>query len=355
MCTYADELITAKSDVDYTSNMTKALRGINLGGWLVAERWMTPQLFSGVSGSGELAIGRELGSETARERLNAHRAEFITEKDFNIIKKAGFDFVRLPIGYWLFDGTDDFIDGEVYIDKAFEWAGKHKLGIVLDFHGLQGSQNGYDHSGQVGKIRLYRGGNQQRALGTLRYMCQKYGDDPSLIAIELINEPKVRWFLWRVLRYYDKAYRVASQYVAPGVKIIVSDAFKPLRMAKALSKRGYGDNLVLDVHLYQVFDRDARKTPFTKRIQIVESNWYPMIEEIQRYIPVFVGEWSAALMQEAYMLEETTENDFVYKYYQTQKRLFDKMSWAHCYWSYKAPNWGVWSWIDAKDVLEKKS
>ena len=122
--------------------MTRALRGVNLGGWLVAERWMTPELFADIEGDGEIALVNELGYEKARARLKKHRDTFIREEDFVTIKDQGFDFVRLPVGYWLFEETDDFIDGEDYIRRAFTWASQNHLGVVLDFHGLQGSQNG---------------------------------------------------------------------------------------------------------------------------------------------------------------------------------------------------------------------
>lgn len=322
--------------------MTKALRGINLGGWLVAERWMTPPLFDGVKGEGEITLVRELGYEQASDRLMAHRETFITEKDFTWIAEQGFDFVRLPVGYWLFAQTNDFIDGEVYLRRAFDWAKRHRLGIVLDFHGLQGSQNGYDHSGQVGKVRLYRRKNTADALSTLEYMVRTYGQRKELLAIELINEPKIRWFLRRTLRYYDRAYKVAEQHLGPGVKIVVSDGYKPLRMARALSRRGYSDRLVLDVHLYQVFSKSDQRLSISERIRKVEMEWTGLLSRLSRYQPVMVGEWSAALPHS----DPSSENMSVStsRYYVSQETCFDRHTWAHSYWSYKAPGGGAWDY-----------
>ena len=318
--------------------MTKALRGINLGGWLVAERWMTPDLFTGVEGDGEIALVRELGYEEARKRLIAHRDSFITEDDFRWIAQHGFDFVRLPVGYWLFSKTDDFIDGEVYLRRAFEWARLHDLKVVLDFHGLQGSQNGQDHSGQVGKIRFYRRGNRRRALETLEYMCRTYGGGEALLAIELINEPKVRWFLWRLLKYYDRAVAIAERYLAPTVHIVVSDAFKPRRMARALSKRGYGNRLVLDIHLYRVFGKAEQEQTVDQHLAGVESEWRELLHDLGAYVPVMVGEWSAALPGKADQEGRNAE------YFSAQQNVFDEGAWAHSYWSYKAPGSGAWDY-----------
>lgn len=329
----------------YNGYMTKALRGINLGGWLVAERWMTPELFQDITDQGERAIGREVGFDTASRRLEAHRRTFITEEDFRAIADLGFEVVRLPVGYWLFEDDEGFVSGESYVDKAFRWAMKHKLGVILDFHGLQGSQNGYDHSGQAGKVQFYKRANRRRALQTMKHLSQRYGHEPALVAIEIINEPKVRWFLWRLLRYYDDAFRVAQRFVAPNVKIIVSDAFKPLRMAKALARRNYGEQLVLDVHLYQAFSGHDQTQTFEQHIQKVTNDWQALLTELREYVPeILVGEWSAGLPSNAYDGLVGGEAENVAEYYTAQERLFDELSWGHCYWSYRTPGGGVWDY-----------
>jgi glucan 1,3-beta-glucosidase len=322
--------------------MTKALRGINLGGWLVAERWMTPDLFNAVINEGEIALVQELGREKAGERLKKHRDSFITENDFAWIAAHGFDFVRLPVGYWLFAETDDFIDGEAYLRQAFEWATIHGLGVVLDFHGLQGSQNGFDHSGQVGKVRLYRRHNRTAALETLSYMCRTYGAHERLIAVELINEPKVRWFLWRLMRYYDRAVAIAERALRPDVKIIVSDAFKPLRLAQALSRRGYSSRVVMDVHLYQVFSKEDKTLSYQDHMNKVDYEWRNLLQDLEAHIPIMVGEWSAALPAAAYDGHMKDEREGAGAYYLAQRNLFEDYAWAHSYWSYKTPGNGVW-------------
>lgn len=334
--------------------MTKALRGINLGGWLVAERWMTPDLFEGVERDGEVALVRELGYTEARRRLSAHRDTFIAEKDFAWIKKNGFDFVRLPVGYWLFEKTNDFIDGEIYLKEAFKWAQVHDLRIVLDFHGLQGSQNGLEHSGQVGKVRLYRHGNQKLALKTLEYMCKTYGAEPMLLAMEIINEPKTRWFLWRLLRYYDRSIRIALRHLRPDVLVIVSDAFRPLRLARALSRRGYGSRVVMDLHLYQMFDDKYQSMSHGEHLKEVADEWGKDLQTIQQLVPVMIGEWSAALPVAAYAgLTQGQKEAACVRYYQAQEALFDETAWAHSYWSYKTPAWGVWDYKKISQLARK--
>ena len=168
--------------------MVQALRGVNLGGWLVSERWMTPALYDGVVGLGEREIGGQLGAGEAARRLAAHRDSFVTEDDFAWIADHGYTFVRLPVGYWLFADADDpagvddgFVGGSDHLDQAFDWADRHGLRVLLDLHGLQGSQNGRDHSGQVGTIGLHAGDNAVRAVATVTRLARTYGRRDNLL------------------------------------------------------------------------------------------------------------------------------------------------------------------------------
>jgi glucan 1,3-beta-glucosidase len=324
------------------------LKGINLGGWLVAEKWMTPNLFRGVTGDGEIAIARELGKEEAIRRLEAHRRTFITEKDFMWIQQHGFDVVRIPVGYWLFEQTSDFVDGEVYLKQAFQWAEQYGLKVILDFHGLQGSQNGLDHSGRVGPIRMYWWWNRRKALQTLEYMCRTYGREPALIGLEVINEPADSWFLWRLMRYYDKAFTIAAQYLPLDCKIIVSDAFKPLQVAQKLRSKPYAHRIVLDIHLYQAhyLDNNPEMTPlsFNDHIRVVETEWTTLLQQLSTDFEILVGEWSGGLPQPAYKNVAGGEAAVVNTYIDVQRKLFQKYAWAECYWTYKAPGMGVWNY-----------
>lgn len=331
--------------------LNRSLRGINVGGWLVVEKWITPKLFDGVNGDGELAIYNDLGVPEAKKRLKGHKDTFITEKDFKSIKKMGFDLIRLPVGYWSFDSSAGYLKDEEYVDKAFDWAKKHKLSIILDFHGLQGSQNGYDHSGLAGKIRFYRRANTKKALNTLEYMAKKYGHHPSLIGLELINEPKIHWCWRRLLRYYDQAIKICEDNLSPEVKIIVSDAFKPLKMAKKLSKRNYGTAVVLDVHLYQVFSRRDKRMSYSQHLYKATYYWAELLDDIQQYMPVLVGEWSATLPHT--MPRVGDPDQMAHYYFRAQYQTFQDGSWANCYWTYKTPNAGYWDYSNNHKIFDK--
>lgn len=67
------------------------IKGVNLGGWLILENWMTPSVFgvAGLPGKGqegsvmdEWKVCEVLGKERCEEVLEEHWGSFYTEDDF---------------------------------------------------------------------------------------------------------------------------------------------------------------------------------------------------------------------------------------------------------------------------------
>ena len=74
----------------------------------------------------------------AESILQSHWASWVTEGDIQKIAGAGFNLVRIPVGYWAFEKYpgDVFIQGAAdYLDKAVEWAASAGLHVWIDLHG----------------------------------------------------------------------------------------------------------------------------------------------------------------------------------------------------------------------------
>lgn len=332
--------------------MSMALKGLNLGGWLVAERWMTKDLFTGVYGEGERAIGLSLGNTDASKRLTEHRDTFICEADFEWISRNGFSFVRLPVGYWLFEETVGYVSGEVYVSKAFEWAEKHGLGVILDLHGLPGSQNGQDHSGEAGAVGFYKHGMIDKALFIIERIVVLYGNKSSLIGIEIINEPKLPILRHKLLTYYQKAYQIIDARAHEDVKVIISDAFKPLKMCEMIQKYHFGYRLVLDVHLYQLFSPQDISLRFEQHLEKVNTEWASLLQTLSSKVHVLVGEWTPALPNNA--VKGMESESALKQFFDAQKKIYDTYAWAECMWSYKALDSLWWSYKDLPFISEKR-
>ncbi|KAG6876479.1 hypothetical protein C0992_012826 [Termitomyces sp. T32_za158] len=124
------------------------VRGVSLGGWLVLESWITPSIFDNTGDFrivDEYTFGQYQDHTKAFAVLQAHWDSWITESDFRDIAAAGLNHVRIPIGYWAFDvsGGEPYIQGQYpYLERAVSWAEKYGLKVIINLHGVPGSQNG---------------------------------------------------------------------------------------------------------------------------------------------------------------------------------------------------------------------
>lgn len=129
------------------------IKGVNLGNWLVLEKWMDPALFEGTDAADEYNLPLRLPREVYEARIKIHRAEYITERDFAIIKGMGLNAVRIPVPYFIFGDRPPFIGCVEELDHAFDWAEKYGLKVLIDLHTVPYSQNGFDNGGLSGVCR----------------------------------------------------------------------------------------------------------------------------------------------------------------------------------------------------------
>ena len=101
------------------------IKGVNLGNWLVLEKWMSPELFDGTTAEDETYLCKQLSEEAKRERLKVHRDSYITGRDFAYLAEKGIDVVRIPIPFFIFGDFEPYVGCVQYLDKAFDWAEKY--------------------------------------------------------------------------------------------------------------------------------------------------------------------------------------------------------------------------------------
>jgi glucan 1,3-beta-glucosidase len=318
--------------------MTGPLRGVNLGGWLVLEPWMTPSLFAGTDAIDEFTFMQSPG---AADRLRRHHQTFITQRDFAWIADRGLDLVRLPVGHWVLGGDPPYMGAADLLDEAMEWATRHGLAVLLDLHAASGSQNGRDHSGRVGARRWYRErGHREHTHGALAALAERYARHPALWGIELVNEP-TDWRIWRLRHFHREAYRRLAAQLAPGTRVVFSDGYVPWLLRGSL--RGTADlPTVIDSHFYQAFypwdvvrsvDRHIAKARRRARL----------IEWLTRWQPVLVGEWSAGLPARAYRGRGADERLALTTAYVDAQLEGYAPALGWCFWSYKTEEAGDWN------------
>ncbi|UZJ57547.1 hypothetical protein CBS101457_006867 [Exobasidium rhododendri] len=288
---------------DYGSDK---VRGVNIGGWLVSEPWITPSLYDDTGDSrviDEWTFGQYISD--VGSRLESHWSSFITQDDFKQIAAAGLNHVRIPIGYWAVDNTHgNYYKGSQlsHLQSAVGWARTYGLKVMIDLHGAPGSQNGFDNSGKKGALNWFtQESYKTRAKTAVQTLAQTFASSTDTVTIiELLNEPLTTSGPSNALSftqdYYNNAYyavRYPSGSTVSNFAIAIHDGFQPLSVwANQLQPPNY-QQVILDTHIYSVFNNDQIALSQSNR-----ANYYcsqrSNIATSQTHLYTIVGEWTMA-------------------------------------------------------------
>lgn len=350
----------------------KKIRGVNLGGWLVLERWITENLFSDVKSLDETYLGLELGPDRVRERLKVHRDEFITERDFEDIACKGFNAVRIPVPFYLFEDVGPYVHCYEYVDNAFNWAEKFGLKVLIDLHTVPGGHNGTDNSGIIG---ICQWSTKQEfvdyTVQVLGKIAQRYGSRKAMWGIGALNEPMCsdteagkmlniqnlmnkyvpvnkeaakgnqNYTLAFLQQFYLDAYKAIRQHMQSDKFVVFSDAFE-LEIWDDFFQNPEFEGVVLDTHHY-LMTPDC--TLFhEKNIQVYEEYLKKLgkkIGPVARRLPVIVGEWNIQNQADGLMAMSWKERDTLYTAISQgfQDAMEDCLGWF--YWTYKVHMKGI--------------
>lgn len=292
----------------------KKIKGVNLGNWLVLEKWMLPELFEGTGAEDEVWLNRKMNPAELKEKMKEHRDTFITEQDFAFIKEQGIWLLRIPVPYFIFGDRPPFNGCVEYLDKAFDWAEKYGLQILIDLHTVPGSQNGYDNGGLTGVCKWCKNPEEvEFALTVLERLAKRYGQRQGLYGIEVLNEP-ISFLVYATApstgkavdkeeakgsgyvplpfleNFYRNAYRRLRKILPENKTIVFHDGFRLRHWGKFFHKE-HMKNVVLDTHIY-IFAMESFvpiHMPWVYQIYIKSQQ--RLIERIQKDVPVVVGEW----------------------------------------------------------------
>lgn len=292
----------------------KKIKGVNLGNWLVLEKWMLPELFEGTGAEDEVWLNRKMNPAELKEKMKEHRDTFITEQDFAFIKEQGIWLLRIPVPYFIFGDRPPFNGCVEYLDKAFDWAEKYGLQILIDLHTVPGSQNGYDNGGLTGVCKWCKNPEEvEFALTVLERLAKRYGQREGLYGIEVLNEP-ISFLVYATApstgkavdkeeakgsgyvplpfleNFYRNAYRRLRKILPENKTIVFHDGFRLRHWGKFFHKE-HMKNVVLDTHIY-IFAMESFvpiHMPWVYQIYIKSQQ--RLIERIQKDVPVVVGEW----------------------------------------------------------------
>lgn len=293
------------------------IKGVNLGNWLVLEKWMSPAVFEGTTAEDEYYLPIQLSKEVYEARIKIHRAEYISERDFVTIAAKGMNMVRIPVPYFIFGDRQPFIGCISELDKAFNWAEKYGLQILIDLHTAPEGQNGFDNGGICGVCKWSKNAEEvEFVLTVLERLAERYGNRKGLWGIEVLNEP-ITERMWKQMdvpnrypavdakmaegsgpntmdflkQFYTDAYDRLRKYMPEEKYVVIHDAFELMAWKDFMQEDKY-KNVVLDTHQYLMFaESDGCEQNVGAYKTYIQENYEKQIEEMEQYFPVICGEW----------------------------------------------------------------
>ncbi len=348
------------------------IRGVNLGNWLVLEKWISEDLFSGTTAMDETYLGIELGKERLSQRMKVHRDEFITERDFEDIAVKGFNAVRLPVPFFLFEDQGPYLHCYEYLDRAFDWAEKFGLKILVDLHTAPAGHNGTDNSGICG-ICLWSTKREyvDYTVRVLERIAERYGKREAMWGIGVLNEPmcsdtkagetlnihnfvqvyvpvdkeaakgNTNYTLEFLRQFYREAYTAIRRHMGPEKYVVFADAFELEIWDDFILNSGF-EGVLLDTHHYLMA---PDMTLFKEKNAEVYRDYLKGLKEkispVAKRLPVIVGEWN--MQNQADGLGDMTDEEKDYLYTTVSEGFQD--AFADCvgwfYWTYKVMMGGL--------------
>lgn len=348
--------------------MDEKIRGVNLGNWLVLEKWMEPKVFEGTDAEDETWLARMLPEEELKRRMKAHRDTYITKEDFAYISEKGINTIRIPVPYFIFGDVKPFIGCIEYLDKAFEWAMEYKLKILIDLHTAPGGQNGYDNGGITGVCRWHKNPKYVRfVINVLMRLANRYGGNDNLFGIEVLNEP-ISWPVYMtsptrkkaanpeevrnsgyvpfafLTTFYKTVYWNLRKILPLDKAIVFHDGFRLHNWNYFFMSNDF-KNVYLDAHIYI-----SAMENFTKIHNPLMYKSYLGIDKLRlklasKSVPVIIGEWCinnsyAGNMKKGNLSEEDYKKAQAGRYRKVAQMELD--TWDNTsgwfYWNYKLFN-----------------
>ena len=358
------------------------IRGVNLGNWLVLERWMesrtTPGPFAEAKSDDEMGLRTELESSELQRRLEEHRTSYVTQADFDWLADVGCNFVRIPVPFFVF-GDDEHESCVEHLDHALDWAAERGIAALVDLHTVPGGQNGFDNGGASGLCTWHQRHHRiDRTLGVLQRLAERYAGHPALWGLEAMNEPASKRIFTESMKRYgadhpervDRSqpiphvvlaqfYRLVFERVrpmlGPQVALVFHDQFQLLAWNHFMPSDRF-PNVWIDTHQYVgTLARGVHARTLRAHVALAHAMG-ARIAMAQRHHPILVGEWSLTNNIKGLANREPQVRSEAYRSFaRAQFRAWERGG-GSCFWSLRNGRYGSWSletaiakgWVDLR-------
>ncbi len=292
-------------------------KGVNLGGWVSQ-------------------------CDYSEDRLQ----NFIKESDIATIASWGMDHVRIPVDYNVVQTEEGAYkpEGFALLEKAFAWAEKYGLKVVLDLHKTKGFSfdKGEKQMGFFEDEAL-----QERFICLWEEFARKYGRFHDRIVFELLNEVTEERFspIWNgiIRRTIERIRRIA-----PDTIILVGSYWNNSASSVHALDKPYDDKVVYNFHSYDPLLFTHQGAPWVDGMDV---NFRQKFEEAnlpEDYFEDFFAQAIETARQNGttlycgeYGVIDRCEPEEALKWFKLINRTFEKHGIARAVWSYKQMDFGI--------------
>eukprot|EP01018_Ginkgo_biloba_P028714 Gb_14313 [translate_table: standard] len=170
-----------------------------------------------------------------------------------------------------------------------------------------------------------------QSLAVIDFLASRYGGNPSLLGIELLNEPLVTSVPVDVLvTYYTNGYQTVRKHSDTAYVIMCQriGAADPHELYQA--NNGFS-NVVIDVHYYNLFDDFFNNKSAKDNIEFVLNNRKVELQALNSANGplIFVGEWT-----NEWKVAGASRSDYK-EFSDAQLQVYEKASFGWSYWTLK--------------------
>ncbi|VAI27565.1 unnamed protein product [Triticum turgidum subsp. durum] len=307
---------------------------------------------------GEYQICNGYGTAKATPILKNHWSTYIVEDDFRFISESGLTAVRIPVGWWIASDPSPpapYIGGSLQtLDKAFKWAEEYNLGVIIDLHAAPGSQNPFEHSASKDGSQDWgtSAANIAQTVQVIDFLASRYAASPSLLAMELLNEPLAPGASLESLKtYYRDGYNAVRKHSSEAY-VIMSNRLSSPDPTELLEFAGGLPRAVIDVHYYVLFNSMFDTFTVQQNIDFIKTNYSSALSTVtkQNGPLTCVGEWVAE-----WQVPNATKEE-LQMFANAQMDVYGKATFGWAYWTLKNVN-NHWSmeWMIKNGYISLKN
>jgi endoglucanase len=332
-------LHTSGTNIVNASGTIVPLKGLNLGGWFIMEKWMCP-LDSGSLPDTYSAItnlDRRFGVATEQSLIHTYQTNWITTGDLNNITNGGYNCVRMPVWWGNFYSITNTTssgwrpDAFTVLDWLVTNCASRGIYVIIDMHGVVGGQSASDSTGWANQNQYWNSSlNQSQTAYMWTQLAAHYKGNSAVAGYDLINEPFGAPNTAAVWAVYTNLY-TTIRAVDPSHMIIVEGTFGNWNWNMLPSPSTYGwTNIVYQMHEYQWGATNAAGIEAGADNQVTDFH-----NHLSWNVPDYVGEWN--------------DLGFGAACYAYSINAYDQAGISWSMWAYKATHDLVpdgWGWYD---------